>query len=88
MGWGTAGVCMLCQVEKLESGVVQRPKQTHGKMSGGLSPQREEGGWAQVSEADDNNDYSQGRGLLMPTQHTRAGRIALGRSSPQQARLS
>lgn len=73
---------MLFQVEKLDSGVVQRTKQACGKMSGGFPPQGEEGGWAQVSGADDNNDYSQGQGLLMSIQHTKMGKIT------QQACLS
>lgn len=74
---------MLFQVEKSDSGAVQKPKQTHGKMSRGVPPQGEEGGRAQVSGAGDNNDPSQGRGIPTPAQHTRAGRIIQHRSSPQ-----
>ena len=55
---------MLFQVEKLDSGVVQRPKQACGKMSGGFPPHGEEGGWAQVSGADDNNDILRDEGDL------------------------
>ena len=45
MGREEQGVCMLFQVEKLDSGVVQRTKQACGKMSGGFPPrERKEDG--------------------------------------------
>lgn len=80
-------MCIQFQVEKLDSGAVQRPRLPPGQMSRGFPPRGEGRRWAQASVSSANSAYSQGRETLTPTHAAKAGRVTDHRSSPQRACL-